>query len=348
MSHRFDSAPTVSANPARSASAHLDAPPSKALSIVVVNYRRRDDSVQLTNQLDRSDAVRGDHAEIVIVDNDDNPKPLKRWAANRPGVHLLSLGRNRGFARAVNEGCRIAKGDWFLLLNPDVRVPDEFADKVLAAAERIAANDPNVGVIGFELLHADGTKQPSAGPFPTLGNVMTGLVRSRHTRRCRDQGDSAASVAWVTGCCLLVRRSCWLELGGFDEDFFLYYEDVDLCRRARAIGWTVWYEPGLHVTHYHPLHSRNVAPPMRLITRYALLTYAAKHWPRWQFRLLGRLIRTEAGLRRIVASLMGRAGHVAHFQRLGQLAADLVRGRLVRARATLLTAARALAAEPLP
>ena len=68
---------------------------------------------------------------------------------------------------------------------------------------------------------------------------------------------------WVTGCCLLVRRDCWHDLGGFDEDFFLYYEDADLCRRARGRGWSVWYEPGLRVTHFHPLHVRAVPPVHR-------------------------------------------------------------------------------------
>jgi GT2 family glycosyltransferase len=139
-----------------------------------------------------------------------------------------------------------------------------------------------------------------------------------------------------------------MELGGFDEDFFLYYEDVDLCRRARAIGWSVWYDPGLQVTHYHPLHLRDVPPPMRLITRHALLTYAAKHWPRWQFQLLARLVRTEARGRQLWSRFRGRPSAGEYFRRLASVATELAQGRSVRARATLLAAARALASDPLP
>ncbi|MFL5330426.1 MAG: glycosyltransferase family 2 protein [Gemmataceae bacterium] len=324
------------------------APATTALSVIVVNYRRPDESISLCEQLDHSDAVRSGMAEVVVVDNDANPKTLRHWAAGRAGISVHSLGCNRGFARAVNEGCQASHGQWLLLLNPDMHVPDEFVDKVLVAAEQIAEKDPNVGVIGFELRHADGTPQPSAGPFPTLANVVGGMIRSRPTRRCRIKSSEAAAVPWVTGCCLLVRRSCWMELNGFDEDFFLYYEDVDLCRRARAIGWTVWFEPALQVRHDHPLHLRSVPAPMRLITRHALLTYAAKHWPKWQFRLLGRVVRSEARLRGLWSRIRGRVADAEHFFRLQRLVDDLIRSRSVRARAVLLAAARSLTVDSLP
>jgi len=256
---------------------------------------------------------------------------------------LRCFGRNRGFARAVNEGCRRARGQWFLLLNPDVRVPEEFLDRVLATAERIAAAQPRAGVVGFRLRHADGSRQGSTGPYPTLRSVVSGLFRRRSRRRCRPlKGRHRRQVPWVTGCCLLVRRDCWRELGGFDEDFFLYYEDVDLCRRARAAGWSVWYEPTVKVTHLSPLHTRPVPPPLRLMTRHALLIYAAKHWPRWQFRTLGLLVAAEARLRRSLAFLRGNKDAVDHFGRLRELAHDLSCGRGLRARHRLLLSARAL------
>jgi N-acetylglucosaminyl-diphospho-decaprenol L-rhamnosyltransferase len=318
--------------------------PAVALTVVVVNFGRRDETAALAEQLDRSEALRTGAAEVVVVDNDADPVPLQEWGAARPGVRVLSFARNRGFARAVNEGCQYSRGPWLLLLNPDVSVPDEFLDHVTAAVERRAEADPNAGVVGFELRHADGSRQPSAGPFPTFANVVAGLVRSRKSRRCRGGGRHAASVPWVTGCCLAVRRACWKELGGFDEDFFLYYEDVDLCRRAREAGWTVWYEPGLPVTHFHPLHSRRVPPALRLVTRHALLTYAAKHWPAWQLRALGRLVGMEAACRRRLAEWRGDAEAAEHFERLKCLAADMTAGRSVRARALLARSARDLAA----
>jgi GT2 family glycosyltransferase len=151
-------------------------------------------------------------------------------------------------------------------------------------------------------------------------------------------------VPWATGCCLLVRRDCWRQLGGFDEDYFLYYEDVDLCRRARAAGWSVWYDPGVTVTHLSPLHTRPVPPPLRVMTRHALLTYASKHWPGWQFRALSHVVAAEARLREWLAAARGDRAAVGHHRRLRSLTDDLLRGRGIRARHRLLLSARSLSA----
>lgn len=317
--------------------------PEPLLSIVVVNFRQWENTVSLARQLDSSDAMRSGLAEVVVLDNDYRPHPLRRIVRQWPGVSLRCFGRNRGFARAVNEGCRRGRGQWFLLLNPDVRVPEEFLDRVLNAADRISSENLRAGIIGFRLKHADGSRQGSTGPYPTLGGVLSGLLRRRSRRRCKPlHGRHGREVPWVTGCCLLVRRECWQELGGFDEDFFLYYEDVDLCRRARAAGWSVWYEPTLKVTHLSPLHTRSVSPPLRLMTRHALLTYAAKHWRRWQFRMLAHVVRAEAGLRQWLARRRADSAAANHFRRLRELARNLLRGCGLRARHQLLLSARAL------
>src|SRR5438105_4204903 len=146
------------------------------LSTIIVNFRQWENTVALTHQLDSSDLMRSGQAEVVLIDNDSISQPLRRCVRYWPSVTLRCFGRNRGFARAVNEGCRRARGQWLLLLNPDVRVPEEFLDSVLSAAERITAADPKAGIIGFQLRHDDETRQGSSGPLPTLGNVLAGLL----------------------------------------------------------------------------------------------------------------------------------------------------------------------------
>jgi GT2 family glycosyltransferase len=317
--------------------------PEPLISVVIVNFRQWDNTVALTNQLDAADCMRAGQAEVVLIDNDPDPHPLRRCVRGWAGVSLRCFNRNRGFARAVNEGCRRARGQWLLLLNPDVRVPEEFLDRVLESAERLTASDPRVGIVGFQLRHADGSRQGSTGPFPTLANVLAGLLRPRSRRRCQPlRGPRRQPAPWVTGCCLLVRRECWEALGGFDEDFFLYYEDVDLCRRARAAGWSVWYEPAVRVTHFLPLHTRSVPAPLRVMTRHALLTYAAKHWSGRQFRMLGWVVWAEAWLRQGLALARGQTDAAGHFTRLRALAGDLLNGRGLRARFRLLRSADAL------
>lgn len=301
------------------------------LSVVVVNYVRWDDTARLVRQLRRSSAFARE-AEIVVIDNHSPPHPIISHLRRADGISLRRWRKNRGFATAVNEGCRLSRGEWLLLLNPDVSVPDGFLDSVLVRANALGGgHDDRAGIAGFRLANDDGSWQLSTGRFPTLASTLLGRLWPRASRKYTaptGAGTRREQVDWVTGCCLLVRRDCWRDLRGLDERFFLYYEDVDLCRRAAQRGWSVWYDPALTITHHRPLHLRQVPPHVRLITRHALLTYARTHWPRWQADLLARVVRLEG-------RLSGPEG-----VEIERVAADLSRGDESAARARLLRAVR--------
>jgi GT2 family glycosyltransferase len=316
------------------------------LSVVVVNYLRWHDTAALLRQLRTAPALRRGDAEVVVVDNYSPWHPLVPRLRRLSGVSLRRWRHNRGFARAGNEGCRLSRGDWLLLLNPDISLAPDFLDLALHRGLELAGKDPTAGIIGFGLRNPDGTPQASAGPFPTLSATLARLALPRSRRKYYlGAGDDLRRVDWVTGCCLLVRRACWEDLGGFDPAFFLYYEDVDLCQRAVARGWGVWYDPSLTVVHHHPLHNRSVPPHLRLITRHALLTYAAKHWPRWQVLLLGAIIRVEAWVRRWRARAGGDCGAAEVFRTLGQTAKELGAGLTSAAGRRLLRVVRRLEEE---
>jgi GT2 family glycosyltransferase len=303
----------------------------------VVNYHRWDETASLVRQLRASPALRRGDVEVIVVDNNSPNDPLLRRLRRLSGVSVRRWRRNRGFAQAVNEGCRLARGDWLLLLNPDVTLAPGFLTQALRTAERRAVEQPELGVVGFRLLNRDGTRQPSTGPFPTLAGTVSRLVLPRWLRKYNllSRAESGP-VDWATGCCLLVRRDCWEQLGGFDRDFFLYYEDVDLCRRARTAGWSVAFEPTVCAIHHNPLHGREVPPHLRLVTRHALLTYARKHWPSWQVRVLGGIIGTEARMRAFASRRQGDERTANVFDEMGRLAADLVHGDKSAAEARLL------------
>ena len=314
---------------------------SPGLSVVLVNYRQWTDTERLVRQLLGTGCVARGEAEIIIVDNHSPAHPARAGLRRCPGVSVRRWGRNRGFARAANEGCRLSRGGWLLLLNPDMSVPPGFLDQVLKVAERRSADDPRAGVLGFQLCHTDGSLQRSAGPFPTLAGTLARLVLPRAWRKyLLRPGERCRPVPWVSGCCLLVRQDCFADLGGFDPDFFLYYEDVDLCRRAWARGWSVWYEPALTLVHHRPLHIRRVPPHLRLVTRHALLTYAVKHWPRWQVPLLAAVVRGEACCRRLLAWRRGDRTAGAAFADLATIARDLAGARRRAARRRLQGAIR--------
>ncbi len=306
------------------------------LSVVVVNYRHWDDTGRLIQQLRTSHSLDEGLAEVVVVDNHSPAHPLIPRLRRARDVSLRRWRHNRGFARAVNEGCRLSRGEWLLLLNPDTTVPPGFLDDVLQRADDLVAHEPRAGIVGFRLGNDDGSWQLSTGRFPTLLGTLVGRLWPRHRRKYTPpSGPGRVRVDWVTGCCLLVRRECWRELGGLDPDFFLYYEDVDLCRRAWQQGWSVWYDPAATVLHHRPLHTRAVPPHLHLITRHALLTYAGKHWPAWQAGLMARIVRLETWL---AGWRSGAARDV--LAELDRIAGDLLCDRTAQARARMLRVVR--------
>jgi GT2 family glycosyltransferase len=305
--------------------------------VVIVNYRHWDDTGRVVDQLRAQPALRRGDAEVVIVDNHSPPHPLLPRLRRTDGVSLRRWRSNRGFAQAVNEGCRLSRGDWLLLLNPDTTVSPGFLATALRRATDLARRDPPAGIIGFRLENPDGTHQLSTGRFPGLFGTLARLLLPRWRRKYTVPScDGPAKVDWVTGCCLFIRRDCWNDLGGLDPDFFLYYEDVDFCRRAQQQGWSVWYDPAVSIVHHRPLHLRQVPVHLRLLTRHALLTYARKHWPAWQTGLLAGIVKVESALRRLRARWAGNDEASRVFDVLGRIAQDVCAGQQKRARRRLL------------
>ncbi len=296
------------------------------VSVVVVNFCQWENTVALAGQLAESLSHAAGLAELFVIDNGSPDSPLSQQLADVKHCRLRRQRKNLGFARAVNEAALRTTGEWLLLLNPDTAVPPGFLDSLSALCRTAADDSARLGVIGLGLTHEDGTPQASAGPVPTFVRTLAGLLLPRRIRKCRHQrpADGRVGVDWVTGCGMLVRRDCWERLAGFDPDFFLYYEDADFCARARQIGWDVAYDPTLSLRHSHPLHTRSVPAELRLMTRHALLTFAAKRWRRWQSKALAGIVWAEASARVLMARLRGQspAGH----RDLRRLAADWWRG----------------------
>jgi GT2 family glycosyltransferase len=303
---------------------------------VIVNYRQWDETSELVRQLVAADSTQRGLAEVVVVDNHSPRHPAIARLRRMPHVSVRRWSKNYGFARAVNEGCRLSQGDWLLLLNPDVTLSDDFLGQVLAHADELSAADPRLGVIGFHLRNPDGSRQLSTGPIPTLWGTLLRLALPRRRRKYHTQPTAQpAQTPWVTGCCLLLRRECLEDLGGLDEQFFLYYEDVDLCHRARLRNWRIWYDPALAVVHHHPLHNRPQPAALRLVTRHSLLTFARKHWPAWQARLLARIVRAEGTWRSWWGRWQGDPHEARIYRHLRDLAEDFLVGEPGTARQRL-------------
>jgi GT2 family glycosyltransferase len=239
---------------------------------------------------------RGVSCELIIVDNksSDNSVAVARRLA--PDALLIENSENVGYGWAINTAVRRAKGEWVAIGNADLMVPDGGLD---ALPEVLASLPDDVALAGPTLLDLEGNHTLSAGFFPTLATLVKGLVRD-----CRDRKylpfrrHQAGPVDWVTGACLFARRSHLEQAGGFDQEYFLYYEDVDLAQRMSRAGKLCTYAPTIRMVHLSPHHVRPPQVQIEAIVRSSRKAYFAKHRPVWERACLALLCRLELIIRR--------------------------------------------------
>jgi len=288
----------------------MNRPDSKRLSIVIVNYDTWADVQEQARVLAESAEILSGRAELIVVDNDSPSKPESRFDPV-PGVIRIDREENGGFGAGANTGWRQSRGEWILLLNPDVVVADDLLSHVLALLDEIdrkhhADSTLRVGIVGVALTNPDGSRQPSVGAFPSVGRGLLELFLPRSRRRYQIVSPQKfGPVDWVTGAFFLVRAEVMTELQGFDEDYFLYFEETDLCLRAKRAGWATCFDPSISVCHQKPLQNRTVSPKIRLLTRHSRLLYFRKNTSQRQFRVMMFLVRIEAWFR----CLFARLGH---------------------------------------
>ena len=311
--------------------APLDQPKSltaPTLAIVIVNFNSWPDSQRLVKALTSSGDSTDDPVEVILVDNasEDPPPP---GLSRRSRVLVIPRSDNAGFAAGVNTAWRQTSARWLLLLNPDI---DAGPDLVLSVLRRIHQFEarPNhaPGIVGFALKNKDGSRQHSVGSFPTLARFLREIAKPRSRRKYWPlRKTTSGPVPWVTGACLLVQSALLAELGGMDEEFFLYHEEVALCRSAWDRGWTVEFDDSIAVRHLHPLQSRAVSPVLRVVTRHSKLLYFLKFRPRWEFSILAWIIAWEATFRRLLGRISGREAEAKAWETIRHIARDLGEGR---------------------
>lgn len=225
--------------------------------------------------------------DIWVVDNASQDGTTDRVREAFPQVRLVVNKENRGFAAANNQGMALAKGRYFLLLNPDTEVVGDALARMIAYMNR----HPQVGVLGPQLRYPDGRAQPSRRRFPTLATALLDstplqqvLPHNPVLRRyyIEDRpADETQPVDWLVGACLLVRRQVVEQVGGLDEEFFMYFEELDWCRRIRQAGWEIVYLPKATVIHYEGKSSDQVVPLRHIRFQSSKVRYFDLHHGRW-------------------------------------------------------------------
>jgi N-acetylglucosaminyl-diphospho-decaprenol L-rhamnosyltransferase len=304
------------------------APAEPRLTVVVVNYDGWPDVLGLVGRLACEPEFLSGACRVVVVDN-DSPSPAPDAGILRtPGLRLVSRPDNGGFAVGVNAGWRTCPAPWILLLNPDVEVGPGFLARVLARIDRYEARPGGPpGVVGYALRNGDGTPQGSVGAFPGLLRTLREQLVPRRRRKYVPQARlRPGRVDWVTGACLLIDGRLMAESGGFDEDFFLYHEEVAFCRVATDLGYAVEYDPAVAVVHRKPLQDRAISPKMRVVIRHSKLLYFRKHLPRPQFLALAAVVALEAMARGAWSRARGRGEEHRAWREIAATARELRRG----------------------
>jgi GT2 family glycosyltransferase len=241
------------------------------VAAVVVNYRSAALTVACVASL-RADGV----GEIVVVDSASGDDVGERLAAADPSALFVPLAANGGYGAAANAGVARTTRPYVVVGNADLTV----APGTVASLAAVLEADPGVGAVGPRIDRPDGTRYPSARTFPSLtdaaGHGFLGLVSTdnRWSRRyLRADAEDAGPVDWVSGAFLAVRRTAFDGIGGFDESFFMFLEDVDLCWRMGQAGWVVAYEPAGRVVHLEGASRATVPYRMILAHHRSLLRY---------------------------------------------------------------------------
>ena len=186
--------------------------------------------------------------ESIVIDNASEDGSLQSIREGYHGIRLIENKTNRGFSAANNQGARSASAPWLLFLNPDTRVHDG----TLAGAVSFMQQHPQAGVMGCRTVSRNGSLQATAFAFPGKLRIfayVSGLNRFFKLSRFTDHS-ALRTPDYVQGSFLIVRREVFEKCGGFDESFFLYAEEIDLCLRVKAAGYAVYYYPGVSITHH--------------------------------------------------------------------------------------------------
>jgi N-acetylglucosaminyl-diphospho-decaprenol L-rhamnosyltransferase len=311
-----------------------------ALDIVIVNWNSGSALADCLGSIEAAENGSFALAQVIVVDNASQDDSLGACRESRLPLTTLRNAENLGYARACNEGARCGTADYVLFLNPDVRLSPAALSGPIAFLERPERAD--VGICGIRLTDAEGRDSTSCARLPRPGSLVYGAFGLDHCfpKLFRPRFLSGEELAesgaaeQIMGAFFLVRRSVYDLLRGFDERFFMYYEEVDFCARARAQGCSSYYLSNVTAVHIGGGCSKSI-PGRRLFhSLESRLAYARKHFSRQGFLWVLLASLAVEPLARIARASLGASLREMRqtVEAYGALYGSLLRGRLVRER----------------
>ncbi len=244
------------------------------VSVIIVNYNGFAFTHQCLESLFRFHT--SDSFEVIIVDNNSSDGSQIELPKLFPQINFISLPENKGFGAANNVGAKVAKGNLLFFVNNDTL----FIDESLGKLNEILSSQNDYGIVGPKLLNEDRSFQFSFGKFPTLGNEHEAKrISNDFLLQSKEEvsSDHPIKKDWVTGAALMIKRELFETVGGFDEQYFMYFEDIDLCRRSSAKGFLSLYVPSVHLIHFGGRSYGNKDEQIVFEYRRSQLRYYDKH-----------------------------------------------------------------------
>jgi hypothetical protein len=286
-----------------------------SVSVLIISYNVRQYLVQAIEALKKS--VFEGEMEIVVVDNHSYDGTVEYIREEFPDVKVLANEENVGFGKAVNQAAQMARGDYYLILNPDTVVQE---NTIAVLVEYLQAH-PKVGMVGPKILNADGHLQLSCKrSFPTVTVALPKLLglhrlfpnsrwAGRYNLTYLDP-DQIHKVDAISGSCMFLSQDLFHQLRGFDEQFFMFGEDLDLCYRIWQAGYEIHYVPTTQIIHYQG-ESVKSAPYDSIHAFYnAMILFANKHFSLGERLVMRWIIFTGIGFRKFVSLLAERKSQI--------------------------------------
>ena len=251
------------------------------LSIIIVSWNVVEDLSNCLKSIGEN-PLSGEF-EIIVVDNASTDGTVDVIKSDFPEVKIIANNENLGFAAGNNRGISEASGAYVLLLNPDTIIHPRSLDGLIGFMD----DNADVGLCGPKLLNGDGSIQRSARRYPSFRGALhrhtafksLGVFKGEYKKwLMKDFGqDEQKDVEQLMGAALIIRKSVLDKVGGMDERFFMYYEEVDLCYRIKQAGWRVVFLPGASITHLGGRSSEQVPVEKQLMAMTSLLKFFRKH-----------------------------------------------------------------------
>jgi len=273
------------------------------LSIIIISYNTKKITKDCLDSMLKSLKKSTLNYEIIVIDNhsiDRSLQLLREYSSNYSNIRIIENKENLGFGKANNQGVKIAKSDYILFLNSDILVLNDAIEKLYNFYRQ---NENMINFLGSKLLNKDMTSQPSCGPFYTLSIVFGWIfLRGDLWNLTRYSPNELKEVDWISGACVMTKKIYLKNINGFDENIFMYIDEIDLLYRAKIKGYRVFFYPEARFIHLGSASSGKRKFPVIQAYR-GLLYFYKKHYSYSSLLLLKIMLKLKASIGLVIGQI---------------------------------------------